>query len=278
MILKSFSKINLSLSVNKKLKKKGLHDIQSYFCLINLYDQIKIKKIKGQKDKVKFQGKFSKLIKKKNSITNILAILREKNLISNYYSVLVNKKIPVFAGLGGGTSNAVYLVKYLTRGKISKDLLRILDKKIGSDLKLFFYEQGFLESLKKINNFRRKYKLYFLLIYPNIKCSTHYIYSRVKKNSLKSQFKFNNINSKSRFIEFLINQNNDLQLVVEKKYPAIKTLIEEIGKKEGCYFSRMTGSGSACYGVFESEKVAKAALNGIKLKYPKYWSSVAKTI
>ena len=40
----------------------------------------------------------------------------------------------------------------------------------------------------------------------------------------------------------------------------------------------MTGSGSACYGVFESEKVAKAALNGIKLKYPKYWSSVAKTI
>ena len=278
MILKSFSKINLSLSVNKKLKKKGLHDIQSYFCLINLYDQIKIKKIKGQKDKVKFQGKFSKLIKKKNSITNILAILREKNLISNYYSVLVNKKIPVFAGLGGGTSNAVDLVKYLTRGKISKDLLRILDKKIGSDLKLFFYEQGFLESLKKINNFRRKYKLYFLLIYPNIKCSTHYIYSKVKKNSLKSQFKFNNINSKSRFIEFLINQNNDLQLVVEKKYPAIKTLIEEIGKKEGCYFSRMTGSGSACYGVFESEKVAKAALNGIKLKYPKYWSSVAKTI
>ena len=191
---------------------------------------------------------------------------------------MVNKKIPVFAGLGGGTSNAVYLVKYLTRGKISKDLLRILDKKIGSDLKLFFYEQGFLESLKKINNFRRKYKLYFLLIYPNIKCSTHYIYSKVKKNSLKSQFKFNNINSKSRFIEFLINQNNDLQLVVEKKYPAIKTLIEEIGKKEGCYFSRMTGSGSACYGVFESEKVAKAALNGIKLKYPKYWSSVAKTI
>ena len=278
MILKSFSKINLSLSVNKKLKKIGLHDIQSYFCLINLYDQIKIKKIKGQKDKVKFQGKFSKLIKKKNSITNILTILREKNLISNYYSVLVNKKIPVFAGLGGGTSNAVYLVKYLTRGKISKDLLRILDKKIGSDLKLFFYEQGFLESLKKINNFRRKYKLYFLLIYPNIKCSTHYMYSRVKKNSLKSQFKFNNISSKSRFIEFLINQNNDLQLVVEKKYPAIKTLIEEIGKKEGCYFSRMTGSGSACYGVFESEKVAKAALNGIKLKYPKYWSSVAKTI
>ena len=42
MILKSFSKINLSLSVNRKLKKNRLHEIQSYFCLVNLYDEIKI--------------------------------------------------------------------------------------------------------------------------------------------------------------------------------------------------------------------------------------------
>ena len=48
--------------------------------------------------------------------------------------------------------------------------------------------------------------------------------------------------------------------------------------KKGCYFSRMTGSGSVCYGVFKSEKTAKAALNRIKLKHPKYWLSVAKTI
>ena len=64
MVLKSFSKINLSLNINKKLKKYGLHDIESYFCLINLFDQIKIKKTKGQKDIVKFKGKFSKYIKK----------------------------------------------------------------------------------------------------------------------------------------------------------------------------------------------------------------------
>ncbi len=44
MVLKSFSKINLSLNINKKLKKNKLHDIQSYFCLINLFDQIKNKK------------------------------------------------------------------------------------------------------------------------------------------------------------------------------------------------------------------------------------------
>ena len=279
MVLKSFSKINLSLSVNRKLKRSGLHDIQSYFCLINLFDQIKIKRIKGRRDVVKFKGKFSKYIQKtKNSIIDVLAILRERNLISNCYSVLVNKKIPIFAGMGGGTSNAFYLVKYLTRNKINKNLLSILDKKIGSDLKLFFYEQGFLKNLRTINNFRRKYRLYFLLVYPNVKCSTPYVYSKVKKYSSKSKHSFNNINDKSKFIELLINKNNDLQFIVEKKYPIIKKLIIEIAQKKGCYFSRMTGSGSVCYGVFKSGKTAKAALNRIKLKHPQYWLSVAKTI
>ena len=61
MILKSFSKINLSLNVNKKLEN-GLHDIQTYYCLIDFFDQIKIKKINGSKDIVKFKGKFAKFI------------------------------------------------------------------------------------------------------------------------------------------------------------------------------------------------------------------------
>ena len=279
MILKSFSKINLSLSINRKLKNTRLHDIQSYFCLINLFDQIKIKRINSEKDIIKFHGKFSKYINKRsNSIKDTLNILREKNLISNYYSVVVKKKIPVFSGMGGGTSNAVCLIKYFTRNRSNKTLSSILNKKIGSDTKLFFYEQGFLKNLRTIKDFRRKYRLYFLLVYPNVRCSTRYVYSKVKKYSSISKYSFSKINDKSKFIDFLINENNDLQSIVENKYPIIKKLIIEIGQKKGCYFSRMTGSGSVCYGVFKSEKTAKAALNGIKLKYPKCWLSVAKTI
>ncbi len=279
MLLKSFSKINLSLSINKKLKKKGLHDIQSYFCLINLFDQIEIKKIQGSKDIVKFQGYFARYVRaSRNSILATLTILRERNLISNYYSVLVNKKIPVFAGMGGGTSNAVALIKYLIKKKVNKNLLSIFDKKIGSDVKLFFYEQGFLKNLKIIKSFPRKYKLYFLLVYPNVRCSTKHIYSKVKKYSSKSKYSFDKINNKIKFIDFLNNSSNDLQSIVENKFPVIKKLISEIGQKKGCYFSRMTGSGSVCYGVFKSEKMAKAALNRIRLKHPQYWSSVAKTV
>ena len=279
MILKSFSKINLSLSVNRKLKKKRLHDLQSYFCLIDLFDQIKIEKVKDLKDKVKFQGRFAKYINKKNnSILNVLAILRERNIISSYYSVVVNKKIPVFSGLGGGTSNAACLAKHLARKKLNRGMLNILEKKIGSDSKLFFYNQGFLKNLKKVDNFKRKYKLYLLLTYPNIQCSTRDIYSKLRKFSSKSKHNFNKINDKDKFIKFLVNKKNDLQFIVEKKYPVIKTLLKEISLIKGCYFSRMTGSGSVCFGVFKSEKTAKVALKIIKLKFPKYWVSFAKTI
>ena len=279
MILKSFSKINLSLSVNRKLKKKRLHDLQSYFCLIDLFDQIKIEKVKDLKDKVKFQGRFAKYINKKNnSILNVLAILRERNIISSYYSVVVNKKIPVFSGLGGGTSNAAYLAKHLARKKLNRGMLNILEKKIGSDSKLFFYNQGFLKNLKKVDNFKRKYKLYLLLTYPNIQCSTRDIYSKLRKYSSKSKHNFNKINDKDKFIKFLVNKKNDLQFIVEKKYPVIKRLLKEISLIKGCYFSRMTGSGSVCFGVFKSEKTAKVALKIIKLKFPKYWVSFAKTI
>ena len=278
MILKSFSKINLSLSVNKKLKN-GLHDIQTYFCLINLFDQIKITKIKGRKDIIKFRGKFAKYVnKKKNSILDTLTILREQNVISNYYSVLIYKKIPVFAGLGGGTSNAACLIKYFNKKGINKNLLDVLNKKIGSDLKLFLYDQGFLKNLKTINNFKKKHKLYFLLVYPNFRSSTKYVYSKIRKYSSRSKNNFNKINNKNKFIKFLINKNNDLQPIVEKRYPVVRKLLTEISQKEGCYFSRMTGSGSVCYGMFKSEKTAKATLARIKLKYPKFWFLVTKTI
>ena len=82
MVIKSYSKINLFLKVNRK-SKNGLHEIQSLFCLINLFDLIKIKKNK-KKDKVSFKGNFSNFIKKKNnSIFKLLYHLRKLNLISN---------------------------------------------------------------------------------------------------------------------------------------------------------------------------------------------------
>ena len=102
MFIRSYSKINLSLRINSKLMN-GLHEIQTLYCWINLFDKIEIKKVKSNKDKIIFKGPFSKFIKNKNnSIYNLLEKLREFNLLSNYYSIIITKNIPIFGGVGGG--------------------------------------------------------------------------------------------------------------------------------------------------------------------------------
>ena len=99
--------------------------------------------------------------------------------------MIVVKNIPVFSGLGGGTSNAAFILKFFLKGKISKNLLKGVEKVIGSDLRLFFYKQGFLVNLKTIKDIKKKPKLIFLLSRHNINCSTQEIFSRVKKYTIR---------------------------------------------------------------------------------------------
>ena len=279
MVLNSHAKINLSLTVNRKLIK-GLHNIQSFFCIINLFDQISLKKLKNKKrDQIHFSGPFSKYVNNsKNTVKKVLEIMRKKKLINHYYSVKVYKKIPVFSGLGGGTSNAASVFKSLIRKKVEKKIFNEIVNYVGSDFRLFFYNLAFLKDLNKVVKLNKKYKLYFLIVFPNIKNSTKEVYSRLKRFSLLKPFVQKKIKSKDIFINTLKRNKNDLQLTVEKKYPVIRKLLNSIEIEKGCYFSRMTGSGSACYGLFMSEHCSKAALNSLRKKYPKFWFSIAKTI
>ena len=141
MVLKSYAKINLFLSVNKKIKNK-LHDLQTIFCLVNYYDKISVKKIKSKKkDKISFKGPYSRYINQSNnSIKLTLNLLRKYKLISDFYAIDITKKIPVFAGLGGGTSNSVTIFKSLVKKKINNSLFIKIVKKIGSDFPIFFFQ------------------------------------------------------------------------------------------------------------------------------------------
>ena len=189
MVVKSYSKINLSLTVNSK-QKKGLHEIQSFYCLINLFDEIEIIKT-NIKDKVIFKGPFKKLVKNdNNTVLSLLKKLRKLKLISNYYSIIIKKKIPVFGGLGGGTSNAAFVLRFLLKNKVNDKLLNKLGSIIGSDFKLFFKKQGFVKNLKTIIKLKKNHKFHFVLIKPKFKCSTKEIYSKVKSFSQKKTSKY----------------------------------------------------------------------------------------
>ena len=177
MVLKSFAKVNLFLSVNKKLKNK-LHDLQSIYCLIDLFDKITIKKNNFKSDQVYFRGPYSKYVKKSNnSVLKVLKIMRENKLISNYYSIKIFKEIPVFSGLGGGTSNAATVLKHLCKKKVSEKIFNKIVDYVGSDLRLFFSNQGYLKNLNKVYEIQKKFTLYFLLVDPKILVSTKEVYS-----------------------------------------------------------------------------------------------------
>ena len=180
--------------------------------------------------------------------------------------------------MGGGTGNAVFILKHLLKKKINESILDQVESKIGSDLKLFFYKQGFLKNLRSIIDLKKKQKLFFVLIQPHVKCSTKEIYSNVRKYSKKKSLKKNLINTKYNFISHVSRGSNELQSIVEKKYPIVKRLLMNIRNEKGCHFSRMTGSGSVCYGLFNNKPQAKKALNNLRIKYPKFWSSIAKTV
>ena len=109
--------------------------------------------------------------------------MRKNKIINNYYSVKVNKKIPVFAGFGGGTSNAATLLNHLSKKNLNKKILSKITKDVGSDLRLFFHNQGYQKNLKTVIKFNKKHKFHFLLIFPKIKSSTKSVYSKVKNYS-----------------------------------------------------------------------------------------------
>ena len=152
-----------------------------------------------------------------------------------------------------------------------------IESLIGSDFKLFFKKNGFLNDLSTIIELKKRQIFYLVLVQPKVKCSTKEIYSKVKKFSKKKKFDKRLTKSKSRFLEYIVKSRNDLQSIVENKYPIIRKLLIDIKNEKGCCFSRMTGSGSVCYGLFKDQISAKKAINKLKFKYPKFWISFAKT-
>jgi len=282
--IKSYCKINLSLKIVKKLKN-GYHNISSLITFSDLHDIISISKIKKPKDKISFSGKFCKNINRKfNTITAVLGILREKKLIKNQsFKINVKKNIPHGSGLGGASSNASYLLNYFNnkmRFKLKKNEMINIAKKIGSDVPVCLEKKNtFLTGARdKILRMNNKFNLNLLIVYPNIICSTRKIYKRNRiSNSTVNEYYYNKNNS-TKLIHCLKNEKNDLEKIVIKIYPRIGKIINYIKSQKGCVFSRITGSGSACIGIFSNRPNTISAQKSIRSKYPKYWCVISKTI
>ena len=273
--LRSYCKLNLFLDIGKKEKKTNLHNIQSLVHIINLFDEIRIKKIIGKKDKINFIGSFSNHVKKNdNSILKSLSVLRKSGYLpyNQSYFLEVKKKIPAFSGMGGGSSNSAAIIKHFLKGKkISEKEINFFSRILGSDLKLFFVSsQMFQENLRSIKIIKSKQRFYFIVVYPFLKCSTKEIYSRVKNFSSPKIKDPTSIKSKNEFINFIKKEQNDLERISYSKFNVLRKIINCISIQKGCLFSRMTGSGSVCFGMFKNQKLAISGLRIIKKRFPRY--------
>ena len=282
--IKSYCKINLSLKILKKLNS-GYHNIISLITFSDLHDVISISRIRELKDEISFSGKFKRGINKKsNTITKVLNLLRSNKLLKNQaFKINVQKNIPHGSGLGGGSSNAANLLNYFNlkmKLKLSKNKIRKLADQIGFDVSINLEKRNaFLTGKRgKILRLNQKFKLNLLIVYPNLICSTKKIYERNRKINLSKPQSFFYIKDNKKLINFLKNENNDLEKTVIKIYPKIKKIIDYIKSQKGCHFSRITGSGSACIGIFSNMRHAIYVQKLIKPKYPKYWCAVSKTI
>jgi len=282
--IKSFCKINLSLRVLKRLSD-GYHNIRSLVTFCDLHDLISISKIKGVNDKISFSGRFKKGVNKKsNTITNVLYLLRKRNFFQKQaFKIDIQKNIPHGSGLGGGSSNAANVLNFFNskmRLKLNKDEISKIAYQIGFDTPVSLEKKNTLLTGKKgeILRLNQKFRLNILIVYPNVICSTKKIYANNKKFTfLRSQSNFY-IKDKNKLIDFLKNENNDLEKTAIKFYPKVRKIINFIKSQNGCYFSRITGSGSACIGIFSNMKSAVFAQKFMKLKFPNYWCVVSKTI
>jgi 4-diphosphocytidyl-2-C-methyl-D-erythritol kinase len=285
--LKAYAKVNLYLKVIKKLKNK-YHEIETLFCFCDIYDHIYISS-NTKKTKIIFSGRFSKGINNNNNtILKLLSILKKYTKFSDYkFKIKIIKNIPHGSGFGGGSSDVATLLSFfdkILRLNLKKNTISSICKKIGSDV-----EPSLNTNIKllygannKIFEFKKKPKFNLLLIYPNYSNSTKQIYLlnknfSDKKNSdinfLKNNFL--NLNNLFKFFNF---KGNDLEQSAFKKNNKSLKVLTFIKRLKGCKVARMTGSGSACYAIFENNTHLTSAIFALKKRYKSYWIRKAKII
>lgn len=262
---KSYAKINLCLHVINK-RTDGYHDIESIFDTINLYDELSFKT--NNLNKIRFSSDSKKIDQSDNLITQAY-----KEISDNYdiagVDVFLNKKIPIGAGLGGGSSNAaitLLALNYLFKLNISNDELIEHSQRLGSDIPFFINGgsaiiKGRGEIIEKINLDEK----YYVIIISDLLIHTKDIFEVLLSDSYTK---------KMDEADLLNSHYNSLERVVMTKYPVLKETkywLSSFGRV------RMSGTGSTLYIEYDNYESAEKANKEIGRKYKSLMVSSLKS-
>lgn len=261
--IKSFAKINLGLKVLNK-RDDNFHNINSIFIQIDLHDTLNF--IPSKKFSIECDNNHIPT-NHHNTIYKAYNILDDIYSFNNHYTILLNKKIPIESGLGGGSSNAAATLMMLNKIhnlNLNVEQLMEIGIKIGSDVPFFIkggckLVSGRGEIINKYNAPNLK-TLSFLLFFPKFSISTSWAYKKIK-NNLDDRLDSTKFPALDEVVDWKLFENS-FEKVVGSAYPEILE-IKELIMNTGALYSSLSGSGSTMFGVYNKEfiKEAKNKLN-----------------
>jgi 4-diphosphocytidyl-2-C-methyl-D-erythritol kinase len=260
--MKIFSpaKINLFLQVLGK-RPDGYHDLMSLMCCIGLYDTVSL--TFGVKN-ITVSCHHPGVPEDDKNLAFGAAHLFLKTLNKNEgVKIVIQKQIPVAAGLGGGSSNAAAVFLGLNRYygyPFSTEELMSMGLSIGADVPFFIFQKpaiatGIGEKLEAYQNLKN---LKILLVFPDFSVSTADVYKKLNLGLTKCEKKLKSFLLNKQRFDPRYHLCNDLEAVTASTYPVIKTVKEAL-LSHGALGALMTGSGPTIFGLFSDSNAALKA-------------------
>jgi len=261
MRVKQNCKINVGLKVLNK-RTDGYHNLISVFVPISLYDTITFR-LTPKEIKVKTKG----ILQEKNIVYQTAKFIQQEYNVNKGMKIHIYKKIPIEAGLGGGSANAAMTIKMcskLWRLNLSFEEMIKIAEKIGSDVPFFVRNELAIVSGRGeiIEDLKSTIRIFALLIKPEFGLQTKEVFSHLHQKDENNKiedvilgFKENNLKKITDYMQ------NDLEKGISYD-SAKKEAILKIKKDlidVGAINSSMSGSGSCVYGIFENSKESRKA-------------------
>ena len=267
--LKALAKINLGLDVVRR-REDGYHEVRMIMQTIQLYDRLDIKRT--HEPGIQIQTNLSFLpVNENNLIYKAAKLLMDEFSITDGVSVKLDKRIPVAAGMAGGSTDAAAMligVNRLFSLGLTKRQLMERGVQIGADVPYCIMRgtalaEGIGEALSPLPPM---VKCPVLIAKPSISVSTKFVYQNLKLDDttihpdidrLIDDIKAKNLH------DIAAHMGNVLETVTIPNYP----VIDEIKKhmlSNGAVGAMMSGSGPTVFGLFDDEDTAKKAYKAMR--------------
>lgn len=271
--LKSRAKINLSIDVLGK-REDGYHLVEMIMQTIDLFDKIKIFSLKG--DTIIIESNSLDIpLDSTNIVYKAADLIKKQYNIKEGVKIIIEKNIPIAAGMAGGSSNAAAVLvglNQLWQLKLSENKLKELGLKLGADVPFCIGGQTALaenigEKLTNIDGLSEN--IFILVCKPELFVSTKEIYEDIDSKIIKKRP--NNklliqLLKENKIQQIADNMYNVLEEVTRERYPVIEE-IEKIMMENDALGSMMSGSGPTVFGLYRNREDAENCKNKLLKKF-----------